>query len=133
MTAYMIKSLYQQKTHFQSKQTLENVDSLSSSLQGSLAGTDGTLSKEMIAAQKSHCMAYNKTAPDFSSSKIGWFALFWFQKLLLERAHLHYSQLNIIETRELTLSSTGMEGKRACVTESGSLIQIQGFIMTVSS
>ncbi|KAA6374224.1 MAG: hypothetical protein EZS28_030248, partial [Streblomastix strix] len=64
------------------------------------------------------------------AKKTGRFALFLFRNLLLEKEHLLSSELNIAETRDQTLSSSGIGGKTALIAQIGDLIKSREFIMT---
>ncbi|KAA6360926.1 MAG: hypothetical protein EZS28_043548 [Streblomastix strix] len=73
-------------------------------------------------ARSPHHIMWRGRAPDASSKKKGRFALTKFRKLILEREHLFSSQLNIVETRDQTLSSMGMGGKSSGGCQNDNLI-----------
>ncbi|KAA6390578.1 MAG: hypothetical protein EZS28_013893 [Streblomastix strix] len=61
-----------------------------------------------INARSPHHIIWRGMAHDASSKKMSQFALIWFRKLLLVREHLLSLQISIVETKDYSLSSTGM-------------------------
>lgn len=83
-----------------------------------------------INARSPHHIIWRGMAHDASSKKMSQFALIWFRKLLLVREHLLSLQISIVETKDYSLSSTGMGGKTAWFAQTLDLIKARELIMT---